>query len=161
MITFEVINATFSLQCKFAIKNWIKEILLLKNLKPGSINFIFADDEYVLATNRDFLGHDYYTDIITFDTSEYDPMHISKGKISADIIISLDTVLANSHEYGSTFTEELYRVMSHGLFHLMGYDDHNEEDIKEMRAAENLALRMSAESNLPSQKYTNSNVRKI
>ena len=88
-------------------------------------------------------------------------MHISKGKISADIIISLDTVLANSHEYGSTFTEELYRVMSHGLFHLMVYDDHNEEDIKEMRASENLALRMSAESNLPSQKYTNSNVRKI
>ena len=161
MITFEVINATFSLQCKNAIKNWIKEILLLKNLKPGAINFIFADDEYVLQTNREFLGHDYYTDIITFDTSEYDPFHISKGKISADIIISLDTVLASSQEYGSTFTEELYRVMSHGLFHLIGYDDHNEDDVKEMRAAENEALSISIELNLPMQKYTKSNDRKI
>ena len=93
-----------------------------------------------MQTNREFLGHDYYTDIITFDTSEYDPFHISKGKISADIIISLDTVLANSQEYGSTFTEELYRVMSHGLFHLIGYDDHTPEDIAVMRSKEDYYL---------------------
>ena len=91
---------------------------------------------------RKYLGHDYYTDIITFDTSEYDEQ-IADNKvdtISADIIISLDTVAANAVTYGADFPQELYRVIIHGILHLVGYDDLNEADSCRMRKAEDEAL---------------------
>ncbi len=143
MIRFEVIDATFNLRRKIAIKNWINEIILRKNRKTGSVNYLFASDPYVLNVNRQFLGHDYYTDIITFDTSDYESpgaVNCQSDRLSADIVISLDTVLANSESYGSTFSSELYRVMAHGILHLLGYDDHSESDIVEMRKAEDEAL---------------------
>ena len=127
---------------KNAIKNWIKEIILSKNRRVGDINYIFSNDEYVLEVNRKYLGHDYYTDIITFDTSEYDEQ-IADNKvdtISADIIISLDTVAANAVTYGADFPQELYRVIIHGILHLVGYDDLNEADSCRMRKAEDEAL---------------------
>lgn len=103
MIRFEVIDATFNLRRKIAIKNWINEIILRKNRKTGSVNYLFASDPYVLNVNRQFLGHDYYTDIITFDTSDYESpgaVNCQSDRLSADIVISLDTVLANSESYG-------------------------------------------------------------
>ena len=127
---------------KNAIKNWIKEIILSKNRRVGDINYIFSNDEYVLEVNRKYLGHDYYTDIITFDTSEYDEQ-ITDNKvdtISADIIISLDTVAANAVTYSADFPQELYRVIIHGILHLVGYDDLNEADSCRMRKAEDEAL---------------------
>ena len=142
MIRFEVIDATFNLRHKNAIKNWIKEIILSKNRRVGDINYIFSNDEYVLEVNRKYLGHDYYTDIITFDTSEYDEQ-IADNKvdtISADIIISLDTVAANAVTYSADFPQELYRVIIHGILHLVGYDDLNEADSCRMRKAEDEAL---------------------
>ena len=142
MIRFEVIDATFNLRHKNAIKNWIKEIILSKNRRVGDINYIFSNDEYVLDVNRKYLGHDYYTDIITFDTSEYDEQ-IADNKvdtISADIIISLDTVAANAVTYSADFPQELYRVIIHGILHLVGYDDLNEADSCRMRKAEDEAL---------------------
>ena len=142
MIRFEVIDATFNLRHKNAIKNWIKEIILSKNRRVGDINYIFSNDAYVLEVNRKYLGHDYYTDIITFDTSEYDEQ-IADNKvdtISADIIISLDTVAANAVTYSADFPQELYRVIIHGILHLIGYDDLNEADSCRMRKAEDEAL---------------------
>ena len=142
MIRFEVIDATFNLRHKNAIKNWIKEIILSKNRRIGDINYIFSNDEYVLEVNRKYLGHDYYTDIITFDTSEYDEQIADNkvDRISADIIISLDTVAANAVTYGADFPQELYRVIIHGILHLVGYDDLNEADSCRMRKAEDEAL---------------------
>ena len=142
MIRFEVIDATFNLRHKNAIKNWIKEIILSKNRRVGDINYIFSNDEYVLEVNRKYLGHDYYTDIITFDTSEYDEQIADNkvDRISADIIISLDTVAANAVTYGADFPQELYRVIIHGILHLVGYDDLNEADSCRMRKAEDEAL---------------------
>ena len=142
MIRFEVIDATFNLRHKNAIKNWIKEIILSKNRRVGDINYIFSNDEYVLEVNRKYLGHDYYTDIITFDTSEYDEEIADNqiDKVSADIIISLDTVAANAVTYGADFPQELYRVIIHGILHLVGYDDLNEADSCRMRKAEDEAL---------------------
>ncbi|HIZ85478.1 MAG TPA: rRNA maturation RNase YbeY [Candidatus Coprenecus stercoravium] len=139
MIRFEVIDATFNLRHKNAIKNWIKEIILSKNRRVGDINYVFADDSYVLDVNRTYLSHDYYTDIITFDTSDYEGI-TSAGAVSADIVISLDTVLANSRTYGSSFSRELYRVMIHGILHLTGNDDLTPEEAELMRQAEDEAL---------------------
>ena len=151
MIRFEVIDATFNLRRKNAIKNWINEIILSKNRKTGSVNYLFASDDYVLDVNRQYLGHDYYTDIITFDTSGYGT--ISPGKkpeniLSADIVISLDTVLANSSTYGTTFSAELYRVMAHGILHLLDFDDHTELERARMRDAEDQALTLLPEFGL-------------
>ena len=113
-----------------------------KNRRVGDINYIFSNDEYVLEVNRKYLGHDYYTDIITFDTSEYDEQIADNkvDRISADIIISLDTVAANAVTYGADFPQELYRVIIHGILHLVGYDDLNEADSCRMRKAEDEAL---------------------
>ncbi|HIZ88159.1 MAG TPA: rRNA maturation RNase YbeY [Candidatus Coprenecus pullistercoris] len=147
MIRFEVIDATFSLRHKNAIKNWIKEIILSKNRRVGDINYIFSDDEYVLEVNRKYLGHDYYTDIITFDTSEYDERTAGNqaDRVSADIVISLDTVAADAVTYGTGFSKELYRVIIHGILHLVGYDDVNEADSHRMRKAEDDALALLPE----------------
>lgn len=145
MIRFEVIDATFNLRRKNAIKNWINEIILSKNRKTGSVNYIFASDDYVLNVNRQYLGHDYFTDIITFDTSDYEvptTVRLSEGILSADIVISLDTVLANSSTYGSTFSTELYRVMAHGILHLLDFDDHTKQERALMRDAEEQALKL-------------------
>lgn len=141
MIHFEVEDASFNLRRKIAIKNWIKEILSTKSLSVGEINVVFCSDDYLLNINRQFLGHDYYTDIITFDTSEYNPVESNKrGRISADIFISLDTVLANADTYDTTFNRELYRVIIHGILHCMGYDDHSPQDFENMKALEEEAL---------------------
>ena len=167
MIRFEVIDATFNLRHKNAIKNWIKEIIVQQNRVPGDINYIFASDAYVLDVNRRYLGHDYYTDIITFDTSDYqsqdsvvdhDAGNFPAGipKVSADIVISLDTVLANSAEFAPDFSTELYRVMIHGILHLTGYDDLVQSDADRMHAAEDAALAVLSACKVPfDQKYGN------
>lgn len=140
MIHFQVEDASFDLRRKIAIKNWIKEILSSKTLTPGEINFIFCSDDYLLDINKQFLQHDYYTDIITFDTSEYDPYNSRKGRVSADIFISLDTVLANASTYATTFNRELYRVIIHGILHCIGFDDHTPEEFQQMKQQEDVAL---------------------
>lgn len=154
MILFEVVGVPFTLRHKIAIKNWIKEIILSKNYKVGDISYILAGDEYVLDINKTYLSHDYYTDIITFDTSDYDKLSAKSARISADIFISLDTVKANAAEYGADFSTELYRVMAHGILHLIGFDDHTAEQKLLMRQAEDNALSMLPDMLLQSkQKY--------
>lgn len=115
---------------------WLANIILKEAKKPGDINYIFCNDEYLLQVNRDYLQHDYYTDIITFD--------YVKGKtISGDIFVSLPRISDNASTLSKNFEDELHRVLAHGILHLCGYKDKTEEEEKEMRSKEDfyLALR--------------------
>ncbi len=140
MIKFSSKDTDFKLTRQKVLKDWIKKILSQHSLKVGDINYLFTNDEEVLKVNQEFLGHDYYTDIITFDTSDYGFPGVDEDKVSSDIVISVDSVRENAKLYGATFEDELHRVIIHGILHLIGYDDHEEEDKKEMRIAEDQAL---------------------
>jgi rRNA maturation RNase YbeY len=140
MIKFSSKDTDFKLTRQKVLKDWIKKILSQHSLKVGDINYLFTNDEEVLKVNQEFLGHDYYTDIITFDTSDYGFPGVDEDKVSSDIVISVDSVRENAKLYGATFEDELHRVIIHGILHLIGYDDHEEEDKKQMRNAEDQAL---------------------
>ena len=135
MITFQAENIDFPKIKKQATKNWIKLVAENYGKKIGDINYLFCTDEKILEVNNQYLSHDFYTDIITFDYSE-------GNKISGDIFISLDTVRTNSQKYNTGFMEELHRVIIHGILHLCGIDDKSEHEEKAMRKAENKALEM-------------------
>ena len=135
MITFQAENIDFPKIKKQATKNWIKLVAENYGKKIGDINYLFCTDEKILEVNNQYLSHDFYTDIITFDYSE-------GNNISGDIFISLDTVRTNSQKYNTGFMEELYRVIIHGILHLCGIDDKSEHEEKAMRQAENEALKM-------------------
>lgn len=108
------------------LTGWIRKVAALHGKKPGTINFIFCNDERMLAINRSFLEHDYYTDIITFDTGV-------GAIISGDIYISLDTVASNASQLNVTYNQELHRVIIHGILHLCGFPDKQPEEAKRMR----------------------------
>jgi rRNA maturation RNase YbeY len=118
---------------KTSVTRWIKDIATGYNKKTGDIAFIFCSDERILEVNKQYLEHDYYTDIITFDYTEGD-------SISGDIFISIDTVKSNAEEFGATFENELHRIIIHGILHLCGQDDKTPELRAEMSKKENLAL---------------------
>lgn len=145
MIRFFSEDIAFDLKGKRAISKWLRSVASENGYQIGEMNYIFCSDPYILDINQKFLGHDYYTDIITFDNSE--DYLIEKGKrgVSADIYISIDTVRSNGQEYGEGFEKELHRVIVHGLLHLIGYDDVTPAKQKKMRAAENRALEMLCE----------------
>lgn len=115
------------------LRNWIREVAALYNRRVGELCYQFCGDERILQTNQDFLDHDYYTDIITFDESEGDV-------ISGDMLISLETVRSNAELLGNEYAEELHRVIIHGVLHLCGLKDKTPEDEANMRAAEDQAL---------------------
>ncbi|MDR0547482.1 MAG: rRNA maturation RNase YbeY [Dysgonamonadaceae bacterium] len=115
------------------ITNWIKQVATQHQKRVGEITYIFCSDDEILRINREYLKHDYYTDIITFDYSE-------KDRISGDLFISLDTVKSNSEQYNTDFIEEIRRVMIHGILHLCGFNDKSPEDEKLMRQKEDKAL---------------------
>ena len=115
------------------LKKWIKTVVEQYDCKVGDINVILCNDPYILEINQQFLSHDYYTDIITFDYCEGD-------RLSGDLFISVDTVRENALEYGTEFIDELNRVIVHGILHLIGYDDHSDEDIAVMRKKEDYYL---------------------
>ncbi len=114
---------------------WIKDVAASYGKKVGEIAYIFCNDEKILEINRKYLQHDYYTDIITFDYCE-------NNVISGDLFISLDTVHTNAELAGSTYDEELYRVIIHGILHLCGINDKGPGKREIMEAAENKALTM-------------------
>lgn len=124
----------FKLSSKTKIKDWIKNTIIEEGYSLGAINYIFCSDQYLLQINIDYLSHDYFTDIITFNTSDSDSI------ISSDIFISVDRVKENSSINGISFIEELMRVMIHGVLHLIGYNDHTDEDVLLMRSKENYYL---------------------
>ena len=117
------------------LSQWIESVAKKHNREIGEISYLFCDDEKILEVNQEYLNHDFYTDIITFDYSE-------ENTISGDIIISLQTVESNSQLYKTEYTEELNRVIIHGILHLCGLNDLTDEDEKTMRETENEALQM-------------------
>ena len=133
MITFVEEKVKSKLTNRRIIKNWIKKVAELYGFKLGDICYIFCDDEQILETNRQFLQHDYYTDIITFD-------YVENNILSGDMFISVDTVLSNSALFNVSYIDELHRVVIHGILHLCGLKDKSPEDEKKMRKAENQAL---------------------
>lgn len=123
---------------KKKINAWITETAAGYNRKVGDVAYIFCSDEKILEINKQYLNHDYYTDIITFDYSE-------GSLISGDIFISIDTVKTNSEEFKVSFEAELKRILIHGILHLCGQDDKTPELRFEMTEKENLALSRYAE----------------
>lgn len=117
---------------------WIKAVAATYGRKVGDIAYIFCSDERILEVNREYLQHDYYTDIITFDYDEGD-------LISGDLFISLDTVRTNAEQFGQPYERELHRVIIHGILHLCGIDDKGPGEREIMEAAENKALALRKE----------------
>lgn len=133
MVNFFNQDCNFNFRQKTLTRKWMKLTAESEIKKLGEISIIFCSDSYILEINRKYLSHDYYTDIITFDYCEGDTL-------SGDLFISIDSVRENAEEYGTEFDNELNRVIIHGLLHLIGYDDHSEKDIAQMRNKENYYL---------------------
>ena len=133
MVTYNTEDIDFLFKGKLKNNKWLKLVAESEIRRLGDIAIIFCSDNYILDINQRFLQHDYFTDVITFDYCEGD-------RLSGDLFISIDSVRENAIEYGTEFKDELNRVIVHGILHLIGYDDHTEEDIKQMRAKENYYL---------------------
>ena len=118
---------------------WIRAVAATYGKRVGDVNYIFCNDERILEVNREYLQHDYYTDIITFDYTEDDV-------ISGDLFISLDTVKTNSEQFATEYDEELHRTIIHGILHLCGINDKGPGEREIMEAAENRALEMRNEA---------------
>ena len=138
MITYNVDGVKLPKIKKRDNSAWVKAVAASYGKKVGEIAYIFVDDERILDVNRQYLQHDYYTDIITFDYCEEDI-------ISGDLFISLDTVRTNAEQVGATYEQELNRVIIHGILHLCGIDDKGPGEREIMEAAENKALALRKE----------------
>lgn len=130
MIRFFNEDVKYSLPQKQATKQWLKQHAVQEGYAIGELNYIFCSDEYLLQVNRDHLQHDYYTDIITFDTSE------EEGQIEGDIFVSVDRVADNATQLAIPAEQEMRRVLAHGLLHLCGYGDKTDEEVVLMRSKE-------------------------
>ncbi|MDP2040901.1 MAG: rRNA maturation RNase YbeY [Algoriphagus sp.] len=126
----------FDLPQKLKRKAWLKKIAQSENFKLGELNYIFCSDEYLYQINVDYLNHHTYTDIITFDNSE------EEETIEGDIFISIDRVKDNATKHEENEESELSRVLSHGIFHLMGYKDKSKEQAELMRSKEAFAIKL-------------------
>lgn len=135
MITYNADSVKMPKIKKRATTSWIKAVAASYGKTVGDIGYMFVNDENILAVNNQYLGHDYYTDIITFDYSEGDT-------ISGDIVISLDTVASNAIQQGTEYDNELHRVIIHGILHLCGINDKGPGERQIMEKAENKALAM-------------------
>ena len=133
MIVYNTIGVKTPAIKKREVNQWIKNVANLYNKKVGDIAYIFCSDDEILRINNEYLAHDYYTDIITFDYSE-------DNIISGDLFISLDTVKTNAEKYNTEYEQELFRVIIHGILHLCGLKDKTPEDQSKMRDSENRAL---------------------
>lgn len=135
MITFQVKDVELPYTVNTKLITWINQVIENHNYKCGSINYLFCNDDYILQINRNFLQHDYFTDIITFDNT-------INGIISGDLIISLDTVKSNSLLFSCDYFLELHRVIIHGVLHMIGFNDASEAEKTLMRKEEDKALRI-------------------
>ena len=138
MVSFYCEDISFPFKEKRLTSRWLKAVAAAEARQVGDLAIIFCSDNYILDVNIQYLQHDYYTDIITFDYCE-------GSRLSGDLFISIDSVRENAAFYGVPFPEELNRVMVHGLLHLIGYDDHSEADIAVMRAKENYYLSLRSQ----------------
>jgi len=133
-VSYFVEDIAFKVPQKRKLSAWLKQVIADEGFYLTHINYIFTSDEYLLSVNKQYLDHDYYTDIITFDQSE------AEGLLEGDIYISVDRVKENADALGVNFSQELRRVMVHGLLHLCGYDDQSDEGRHKMRAKEDFYL---------------------
>lgn len=133
MIEFETKNVGMPALDFAKVDRWLGEVAASHNRKVGNVNYLFCDDEEILRVNREFLRHDYFTDIITFDYSH-------KDRIGGDIFISLGTVASNARDLGQEYGVELLRVIAHGVLHLCGINDKGPGEREIMEGAENAAL---------------------
>ena len=133
MITYSTENVKFPNIKRRETTAWIKRVAATYGKKVGEVGYLFCDDEHILEVNNEYLGHDYYTDIITFDYCEDDVLN-------GDLVISLDTVRSNAELFGKAYDEELHRVIIHGILHLCGQNDKGPGEREQMEAAENRAL---------------------
>ena len=133
MITFQADSISLPVLDERKVTRWIKSVAADYGFSVGNINYIFCSDERELEVNRQFLGHDYYTDIITFDYS-------TPSVLNGDIFISLDTVRSNAEQLGIAFEDELLRILIHGVLHLTGQGDKTLETKAQMTEKENKAL---------------------
>ncbi len=133
-ISFNFDNS-FNLKNRLKIKRWIKQVVENAGCKLGDVSYIFCSDEKILEVNKQYLNHDFYTDIITFD-------YVEKDRINGDIFISTDRVKENASQFDVDFEEELHRVIIHGILHLLGQEDHTPKEEQQMRKKENEALKL-------------------
>lgn len=133
MIRYYCEDIKFEFKHKLLNNKWLRFVAQSEVRRLGDIGIIFCSDNYILDVNMKYLQHDYFTDIITFDYCEEDVL-------SGDLFISVDSVRDNASYYGTEFEDELNRVIVHGILHLVGYDDHTEEDQQQMRAKEDYYL---------------------
>ncbi len=133
MITYQTEGVSMPAIKKREITAWVKSVAESYSKKVGDIAYIFCSDEEILRINREYLQHDYYTDIITFDYCE-------GNRLSGDLFISLDTVHSNAELFGQDYDRELHRVIIHGVLHLCGINDKAPGEREQMEAAENKAL---------------------
>ena len=133
MITYNVENVKMPAIKRRETTAWIRRVADTYGKKVGEVGYLFCDDEHILEVNREYLGHDYYTDIITFDYCE-------GNTLSGDLVISLDTVRTNAEKFHKNYDEELHRVIIHGILHLCGQNDKGPGEREQMEAAEDEAL---------------------
>ena len=134
MIVFFNEDIDFKFQHKNLLKKWLKKVAETEGFKMKNLNYIFCSDEYLHKINVEYLEHDTYTDIITFDNSE------EESDIEGDIFVSIERIKDNSQELKTVFEDEFKRVLVHGLLHLCGYDDHSDEDELMMRNKEDFYI---------------------
>ena len=136
MISFQI-QAKYRLANRSKIKVWLNNIIKEEGVKTGTITYLLINDKEMLVYNQQFLQHDTLTDVITFENKDV-------NKISGDIIISIERIYENAEKYKVVFTKELYRVMAHGLLHLLGYNDKSNKEAEEIRKKENYYLEKMA-----------------
>jgi probable rRNA maturation factor len=134
-ILFHSEDISFTLKSEIQTSNWLVNLVECHKKQVGVLNYVFCSDDYLLKMNQEYLNHDYFTDIITFDYCE-------KDVISGDLFISIDRINENAKTFGKTQINELNRVIAHGLLHLLGFKDKTPKDIVEMRSMEEEALNM-------------------
>lgn len=133
MIRFYNQDTPFVFKKKLFVKQWLRFVSESEVRRIGDVNIIFCSDNYILDVNLKYLQHDYFTDIITFD-------YCTDNILNGDLFISIDSVRENSIFYKTEFSDELDRVIVHGILHLIGYDDHTDKDRKTMRSKEDYYL---------------------
>lgn len=134
-INFFQEEVSFNLKHKRLLRAWLSSIIHSNGHSFDSLNFIYCSDNYLLKINKEYLDHDYYTDIITFDNTED-----AESPIDADIFISIDRVKENARQLKLPYEQELHRVMVHGVLHLLGHQDKTEEQKQDMRKSEEASL---------------------
>lgn len=134
-VRFSSQSGVFELSESERMSRWVTEVVRQREMSVGNINYLFCDDDYLIEVNRQYLHHDTYTDIITFD-------YVAGNLVSGDIMISTERVGENATKFGVPFEQELHRVIIHGVLHLLGQGDKTVEEAAEMRHREEKALRL-------------------